>query len=61
MAEPVTVNTGTGIAVAVDDCGATGVAQQLDATRVRQLIALWRKQEEDVEIEAEDEYLLLMG
>lgn len=27
MAEPVTVNTGTGISVAVDDCGASGVAQ----------------------------------
>ena len=36
-------------------------ALERDATRVRQLIALWRKQEEDVEIEAEDEYLLLMG
>ncbi|MDQ1290736.1 MAG: hypothetical protein QG615_526, partial [Nitrospirota bacterium] len=24
-------------------------------------IALWRKQEEDVEIEAEDEYLLMMS
>ena len=36
-------------------------ALERDATRVRQLIALWRKQEEDVEIEAEDEYLLLIG
>ncbi len=36
-------------------------ALERDATRVRQLIALWRKQEEDAEIEAEDEYLLLMG
>ena len=37
------------------------VALEKDATRVRQLIALWRKQEEDVEIEAEDEYLLMMS
>jgi hypothetical protein len=36
-------------------------ALERDATRVRQLIALWRKQEEDVEIEAEDEYLLMMS
>jgi hypothetical protein len=35
-------------------------ALERDASRVRQIIALWRKQEFDAEIEAEDEYLLLV-
>lgn len=35
-------------------------ALERDAARVRQIIALWRKQEFDAEIEAEDEYLLMV-
>ena len=36
-------------------------ALEKDAARVRQIIALWRKHELEVEIEAEDEYLLMMA
>ena len=62
MAEPTTVTTGLGYDLAVPPPAAVDLAAlERDATRVRQLIALWRKQEEDVEIEAEDEYLLMMS
>ena len=36
-------------------------ALEKDAARVRQIIALWRKHELEVEIDAEDEYLLMMS
>ena len=36
-------------------------ALEKDAARVRQLIALWRKHELDAEIDAEDEYLLMLS
>ena len=36
-------------------------ALEKDAARVRQIIALWRKHELDAEIDAEDEYLLMMS
>lgn len=36
-------------------------ALEKDAARVRQLVALWRKHEVEAEIDAEDEYLLLMA
>lgn len=36
-------------------------ALEKDAARVRQIIALWRKHELEVEIDAEDEYLLMIA
>ena len=36
-------------------------ALEKDAARVRQIVALWRKHELEVEIDAEDEYLLMIA